>query len=124
MRRYTLDDLSSKAPSEVPDNAEDDETLDELLKELGAGGSGWIEPEQETVICTPRGARTVSDVTFAPSAVSRPRMRTVGNGLSIFAFLLVAVWCSTPPDVGTGVAAGTAGMSNVGAGAGVGLIRV
>ena len=63
---------------------------------------------------------------FAPLVVSRPRMRTTGSGLNIFACLVSAA-PSTPPDgaVGSGCAVGaTSGVgctprSNVGAGAGV-----
>jgi len=83
--------------------------------------AGHPPPEHDTVILTPRGPRTVSDVSFAPLAVSRPRTRTTGFGRIILAFLEVAVWCRTSPEVGTGVATGAAATSNVGSGVGVGV---
>src|ERR1700709_776433 len=78
-------------------------------------------PAQVTVIRTPLGAVTVSDVTLAPVSERRPRTRTFGTGLIILARLLAAVWCSTSPALGTGVETGTAATSKVGAGVGVGV---
>src|SRR6478752_5485618 len=86
-------------------------------------------PEHLTVIFAPFGALTDRTWMFAPLVVNRPRMRTTGSGLNIFAFLVSAA-PSTPPDgaVGSGCAVGaTSGVgctprSNVGVGAGVGAL--
>ena len=72
-----------------------------------------------TLIRTPRGAVTVNSVTRAPAPISKPLIRTTGNGDSIRGAVAAG-------RVRTGAAgAGEAGTSNVGcgsaAGAGVGL---
>ena len=67
----------------------------------GAAGAGAV-----TTIRTPFGARTLNRVTRAPPAVSRPRMRTSGNGFSTRGFLREAP--STAPRLGTGVGSGVA----------------
>ena len=89
-----------------------------LLRELRIQLSVGQEPLQRTVTFAGRGACTDSSETRAPLAVSRPRMRTTGNGL--IAFRREAELCSTWPLVGTGVLAGAA-VSNVRVGVGSGV---
>ena len=45
--------------------------------------TGQELPRQRTETDDPRGARTESRVIWAPDAVSRPAMRTTGNGFMI-----------------------------------------
>ena len=71
---------------------------------------GQSRPLHVTVIRTPRGALTLSNVTRAPVTVSTPLMRTTGNGRSGLG--REAVRCGTA--AAGGVAAGAAGTSNGG----------
>src|SRR5437667_8225074 len=80
---------------------------------------GQLRPWQRIVTRTPFGARTVSRVTRAPFAVSRPRIRTTGAGRIVRGSEGEA--CTTGAAVGIGVATGVAGTSNVGTGVGVGV---
>ena len=78
---------------------------------------GHDGPLQVTVSLAARGALTVNEVIRAPSADSRPRIRTTGAG---FITLLAPDSCRTWPAVGTGVGAGVATKSpGTGVGSGV-----